>query len=58
MLTTHIHIEPRLRMSGAILLLSLYAFMAWTGDTILYFILLLDLFIFYDYCTLFYTYCT
>ena len=51
MLTTHIHIAARLRMSGAILLLPLYAFMAWRGT--LYFTLLLGLFIFYDYCALF-----
>jgi len=54
MLTTHIHIAARLRMSGAILLLPLYAFMAWTG--IVYFTLLYftgKFFIFYDYCKLF-----
>jgi hypothetical protein len=30
MLTTHLHLVPRLRMSGAIPLLPLYDFMAWT----------------------------
>jgi hypothetical protein len=33
MLTTHLHQVPRLRMSGAIPLLPLYALMAWTGMT-------------------------
>ena len=27
---THLHLVPRLRMSGAVPLLPLYAFMAWT----------------------------
>jgi hypothetical protein len=31
--TTHLHLVPRLRMGGAITLLSLYAFKAWTGRT-------------------------
>ena len=35
-LTTHIHLVPRLRMSGAVPLLPLYAFMAWTGKTLIY----------------------
>jgi hypothetical protein len=30
-LTTRLHLMPRLRMSGVIHLLALYAFMAWTG---------------------------
>jgi hypothetical protein len=30
-LTTHFHLEPRLRMSDAIAVLPLYAFMAWSG---------------------------
>jgi hypothetical protein len=33
MLTTHLHLAPRLRMSGAIHLSRLYAFMAWTETT-------------------------
>ena len=33
--TTHLHLVPRLRMRGGILLLSLYAFIVWTG-TIIY----------------------
>jgi hypothetical protein len=32
-LTTQLPIEPRLRMSGAIPALPLYALMAWTGTT-------------------------
>jgi len=32
--TTHKYQVPRLRMSGAIDLLSLYAFMAWTGTVL------------------------
>jgi hypothetical protein len=31
MLTTHLHLVQRLGMSGAVLLLPLYAFMPWTG---------------------------
>jgi len=31
---THLHLVPRLRMSGGILLLPLNAFMAWTGTTL------------------------
>lgn len=31
-LTTHLHPAPRLTMSGAILLILLYALMAWTGE--------------------------
>jgi hypothetical protein len=34
-LITHIHLLPRLRMSGAIALIPLYAFRAWTGKTLL-----------------------
>ena len=30
---THLHLEPRLRMSGGIHPLALYAFMAWTDTT-------------------------
>lgn len=33
-LTTHLHLVPRLRISGATLLLPLYAFLAWTGKTL------------------------
>jgi hypothetical protein len=33
MLTTHLHLVSRLRTSGAILLLLLYAFMVWTMPT-------------------------
>ena len=33
-LTTHVHLKPWLRVSGAILLLPLYAFVAWTGATL------------------------
>jgi hypothetical protein len=32
-LTTHSRLVPRLRMSGAVSLLSLHDFMAWTGKT-------------------------
>jgi hypothetical protein len=32
MLTSHLQLVPRLRMNGAIPLLPLYAFMAWTGE--------------------------
>jgi hypothetical protein len=32
-LTTHLHLVPKLRMCGAIPLLTLYAFMAWSGTT-------------------------
>ena len=32
--TTHLNLVPRLRMSGAIPLLVLYTFMAWTGTTL------------------------
>jgi hypothetical protein len=35
MLTTDLHPVLKLRMSGAIPLLPLYAFMAWTGETLL-----------------------
>ena len=34
MSTTNLHLVLRLRMSGAIPLLSLYTFMAWTGATL------------------------
>jgi hypothetical protein len=33
-LTTHFYLIPRLRMSGAVPLLRLYTFMAWTGRTL------------------------
>jgi len=33
-LTTHLPLVPRLRMSGAVPLLLIYAFIAWTGKTI------------------------
>ena len=33
--TTQINLVPRLRMSGALPLLSLYVFVAWTGITLL-----------------------
>jgi len=33
--TTHIQLLPRWRMSGAILLLPLYAFMTWAGTILL-----------------------
>jgi hypothetical protein len=33
-LTTDLHLVPRLRMSGAIPLLSLHAFIAWTEGTL------------------------
>jgi hypothetical protein len=33
-LTAHLHLVPRLRMSGAIPVLPLYAFMVWTGKTL------------------------
>jgi hypothetical protein len=34
-LTTHLHLVPRLRLSGAVLLHLIYAFMAWTRTTLL-----------------------
>jgi hypothetical protein len=34
--TTHIHLSPGLELSGAIPLLPLYAFIAWTGKTSLH----------------------
>ena len=37
MLTTHLHLAPRVRMSGAVPVLPLYAFMAWTGETLPFF---------------------
>jgi len=33
-LTTHLHLLPRLRMTGAVPLLPLYPSMAWTGKTL------------------------
>jgi hypothetical protein len=42
-LTTHLHRVQRLRMSGAITLLPIYALMAWTG-TNLFFALIVRLF--------------
>jgi len=33
-LITHLHLWPRLRMSGAVPLLPLYPSMAWTGETL------------------------
>jgi len=33
-ITNRLHLVLRLRMSGAIPLLSLYAFIAWTGTTL------------------------
>jgi hypothetical protein len=39
MLTTHLHLVPRLRMSGDVTLLPFYAFMAWTGTISTYFLL-------------------
>jgi hypothetical protein len=38
-LTTYFHLVPRLRMSGAIRVLPPYAFMAWTGTTLLFLLL-------------------
>jgi len=35
-LTTHHHLVPRFRMSGAISPLPFYAFMAWTGRTLMH----------------------
>ena len=35
-LTTHLYLVPRLRMRGAIPLLPQYAFIAWTGKTVLF----------------------
>jgi hypothetical protein len=32
--TVHLHVVPRLRMSGAVPLLPLCAFMVWTGQTL------------------------
>jgi hypothetical protein len=31
----HLHLVPRLRMSGVVPLLPLHGFMAWTGTTVL-----------------------
>jgi hypothetical protein len=39
MLTTHLHLTPTLRISGAILLVPLYSFVARTGKTLPLFIL-------------------
>ena len=36
MLTTHLRVVPRLRMSGAVPLLPQYAFMAWMGKILSY----------------------
>ena len=36
-LNNHLHLAPRLRMSGVILLLPLYTFMLWTGKILLFF---------------------
>jgi len=36
-LTTRLQLVPRLGMTGAILLLPLYAFMVWTRQTSLYY---------------------
>ena len=33
-LTTHLHLLPRMRINGAVLLLRLYAFMAWAGTAV------------------------
>ena len=33
-LTAHLHLVPRLKMSGAVPLLLIYAFIAWTGKTL------------------------
>jgi len=33
-LTTHLHLLPTIRMSKAVPLLPIYAFMAWTGKTL------------------------
>lgn len=46
----HSHVVPTLRMSGAILLLSLYAFVVWRGTTVFLFILFLSFF-----CLMFWT---
>jgi hypothetical protein len=35
-LTTHLPLVPRLRMSGAVPLLLIYAFIAWTGKIYLF----------------------
>jgi hypothetical protein len=34
MLNTHLHLGPRLRLSGAIPVFLIYAFLAWTGITL------------------------
>jgi hypothetical protein len=36
-LTTHFHVVPKLRLSEAIPLATLYAFVAWTGDRCAFF---------------------
>lgn len=33
-LTAHVHITPRVSMCGAVCLLSLYAFVVWTGTAL------------------------
>jgi len=33
-LSTDLHLTPRIRMSGVIFLLRLYALLAWTGKTL------------------------
>ena len=40
MLTTHLHLVPRLKVSGAIPVLLLHAFMVCTGTTLLHVLLL------------------
>jgi len=42
-MTTHLHLVQRLRMSVAIPLLPLYAFMAWRGITFLFCLFMLDI---------------
>jgi len=36
--STHLHLVPRLRMSGSLPLFSLHAFMAWTRTTLLFYV--------------------
>jgi hypothetical protein len=48
-LTTHLHLVPGLRMSGAFSLFSLYAFMEWAGKTLSFYCFM---------CTYFYIHAT
>jgi hypothetical protein len=46
-LTTHLHIVPGLRMSGAFSLFPRYAFVAWAGKTLSFYCFMCTYFYFY-----------